>query len=164
MASYMRRSLLPRWPILIFHGEPSTPPSPGDYRLAELDLALPLRLAAAAGHPTREADHAFWRQGAAAATAVLHGGEAVGFFYARPGGIGPVAWSDDAHAAGVIDAALATALGQGGAVRVNVPGVAHAAVRHILARGMRLTSYGHILASESPGDLTRYLPSGGFLF
>jgi GNAT superfamily N-acetyltransferase len=165
MASYMRRGLLPGWPILIFVGDPSPPPTPsGDYRIVDLDPALPMRLAEAAGHPSREVDHAFWREGAAAAHAVLHGSEPVGFYYARPGSVGPAAWNEDAHAAAVIDAALGTAVGLGEPVRMNVPGIAHAAVRHVLGRGMRLASYGHVLATQSPGDLTRYLPSGGMLF
>jgi GNAT superfamily N-acetyltransferase len=165
MASYMRRGLLPGWPILIFVGEPSTAlPPTTDYCVAELDPALPPRLTLAAGHPERDVDHAYLRRTAAAARAVLRDGEAIGYFYARRGSVGPVAWSDDAHAAAVIDASLGAALGLGVPVRVNVPGVAHAAVRHVLARGLRLVSNGHLLATDSPGDMTRYLPSGGFLF
>jgi GNAT superfamily N-acetyltransferase len=165
MATYMRRGMLPGWPILIFVGDPSTrlPPS-SDCRLVALDAALPPRFAQAAGHPARDIDHAYWRQTASSACAVLRGDEPVGFFYARAGLAGPVAWSDDAHAPAVIDEALAAALNLGGPVRVNVPGVAPTAIRHVLSRGLRVASHGHFLATESPGEMTRYLPSGGFLF
>jgi hypothetical protein len=165
MATYMRRGLLPGWPMLIFVGEPS-----GDagasraYDVAELDGELPASLARAARHPLRAVDHAFWREAAPTARTVVHGGAPVGYFYARAGSIGPVAWSDEEHAPAVIDRALAAAAALGTApLRVNVPGVAHVAIRHLLARGLRLASYGHMLATDVPGDMTRYLPSNALL-
>jgi hypothetical protein len=45
-----------------------------------------------------------------------------------------------------------------------VPGVAHAALGHLCVRGLRLVSYGHLLATGPIGDLTRYVPSGPLLF
>jgi GNAT superfamily N-acetyltransferase len=165
MATYMRRGLLPGWPMLIFVGEPSMgAPASSTYDLAELDEELPPRLARAARQPPRAVDHAFWRAGAGAARAVVHRGAPVGYFYARAGGIGPVAWSDEEHAPAVIDRALAAAVALATApVRVNVPGVAHVAIRHLLARGLQIASYGHMLATEAPGDMTRYLPSNALL-
>jgi hypothetical protein len=167
MAAYLRRGLLPGWPLLVFAAVAgaSTAAASAGYELAELDGELPSRFAKAAGHPARDEDHALWRD-MGAARAVTRGGEPVGYFYARAGSIGPLAWIDDAHAPAVIDSALAAAAasGDGLPTRVNVPGVAHAAIRHLLARGAQLVSFGHLLATERPGDMTRYLPSGPFLF
>jgi hypothetical protein len=164
MATYLRRDLLPGWPIFVFTVDAIAAGTiPTGYKLVELDLELPARLAQAAGQPTRDEDHAFWR-GTGVARAVTRRGELVGYFYARAGSIGPVAWAHDADASAVIDLALAELAGAAAPVRVNVPGVAHGAIRHLLSRGARLVSFGHMLATQLPGEMTRYLPSGPLLF
>jgi GNAT superfamily N-acetyltransferase len=168
MATYLRRDLLPGWPILVFTVDAKaagTIPSadPAGYELVELDGALVSGLAKAAGHPPRDEDHAFWRE-TSTARAVARQGEIVGYFYARPGSVGPLAWTDDAHAPAVLDSALAAVSAPGGTTRVNVPGVAHAAIRHLLTRGAQLVSFGHLLATQPPGEMTRYVPSGPLLF
>jgi hypothetical protein len=164
MAAYLRRDLLPGWPILIFTANAKAAGTiPTGYELVELDLDLRSRLAELAGHPLRDEDHALWRV-TGTARAVARRGELVGYFYARAGSIGPLAWTHDAHASVVIDSALEEAAGAATPVRVNVPGVAHAAIRHLLARGAQLVSFGHLLATQPPGEMTRYLPSGPLLF
>ncbi len=168
VGAYLRRGFLPGWPMFVFAADTSAmaaraPRASHDgYDLAELDPELPSALGGAAGHPPRDVDHAFW-SGTGHARAVTRGGEPVGYFYARRGNVGPLAWSDDAHAPAVLDSALAAA-GEGAVVRVNVPGVAHAAIRHLTARGASVATFGHFLATESPGLMTHYVPSGPFLF
>jgi GNAT superfamily N-acetyltransferase len=163
MATYLRRGLLPGWPILILTVDARAAGTlPAGYEIAEIGGDLP-PLAAPAGHPPRDEDHAFWR-GTGPACSVSRRGTPVGYFYARAGSIGPVAWTDDAHAPAVIDSALSAVAASGTPIRVNVPGVAHAAIRHLFAQGARLVSFGHLLGTESPGEMTRYLPSGPLLF
>jgi hypothetical protein len=164
MATYLRRDLLPGWPILVITVDAKAGGTiPAGYEIAELDGDLPPRLAATTGHPARAEDHGFWR-GTGTAGSVSRRGKPVGYFYARAGSIGPVAWTDDAHAPAVIDSALSAVAALGAPIRVNVPGVAHAAIRHLLAQGAQLVSFGHLLATEPPGEMTRYLPSGPLLF
>jgi hypothetical protein len=164
MATYLRRDLVPGWPLLIFTVDAKAAGTiPSGYKVVELEGDLPKGLAEVAGHPPRDEDHAFWRA-TGTARAVTRRGELVGYFYARAGSIGPLAWTQDAHAPAVIDSAVAAAAGEANPVRVNVPGVAHAAIRHLLSRGAQLVSFGHLLATEPPGEMTRYLPSGPLLF
>lgn len=165
MATYMKLGMLPGYPILTFTGAPTAPPSPP----AGLDEA-PLTLAAAADIDAeirgarRDVDHAFWLAGTGAARLVVRGGRPAGYYHASRGAIGPVAWLDPADGPGVLALALHEAGRQAPEVRLAIPGKNHSAVSVVLAAGLRLIAFSHLLCTAEPGKMDRYVPSGPSLF
>lgn len=164
MASYLRRGMLPGYPILRFAGEP-TPFAP-----AAVDVA-PLTLESAAafdrdviGTP-REIDHGFWLgEPGRVGRAVVRDGTTIGYYYARRGGIGPAAWTAASEAELVLGRALADATEQSSTVRLAALGANHDAIQFALARGLRLVGFSHLLRTAPFGHLERYVPSGPTLF
>jgi GNAT superfamily N-acetyltransferase len=164
MASYLRRGMLPGYPILSFAGEPTE-------TTADASEIAPLTPEIAAAFDrdvlgaAREVDHDFWSsEPGRVGRAVMRGDQAVGYYYVRSGSIGPAAWSSDADAEIVLRAALAGARAQSAAVRLRALGANHDTIRFALANGLRLTGYSHLLTTASFGALERYVPSGPTLF
>ena len=164
MASYLRRGMLPGYPILSFAGEP-----PSAAALASDVAPLTPEIAAALdadviGTP-REIDHRFWAtEPGRVGRAVLRGGRPVGYYYVRTGSIGPAAWTANADADAVLRAALAEARAQSPIVRLRALGPSHDTIRFALSSGLRLAGYSHLLTTTAFGHLGRYAPSGPTLF
>ena len=164
MASYLRRGLLPGYQILSFVGEPTESP-----QIASDVAPLTVEIASALDRDvigtTREVDHAFWSsEPGRVGRAVVRGGQAVGYYYARAGAIGPAAWTTTADAEILLRAALADAHAQSAVVRLRALGANHDTIRFALSSGLRLAGYSHLLTTASFGHLERYAPSGPTLF
>lgn len=164
MASYLKRGMLPGYPILNFVGEPSQTAANG----SEVG-PLTLEIAAALDHDVigtaRDIDHGFWlAERGRIGRAVVRGGRAVGYYYARAGTIGPAAWTAAADADAVLGRALAEARTQSATVRVRALGASHDTIRFALRSGLRLAGFSHLLTTAPFGHLDRYAPSGPTLF
>jgi hypothetical protein len=163
MGAYLKRGMLPGYPILSFVGEPSSVVSAAEIAPLSVEAAS-LIDRAVIGTP-REIDHRFWagepgRTGAL----VTRGDRPVGYYYVRGGTIGPAAWLAPADAELVLERALADALASSPQVRIRALGINHAAIRFALDRGLRLAGYSHLLTTAPFGLLDRYVPSGPSLF
>jgi GNAT superfamily N-acetyltransferase len=164
MASYMRRGMLPGFPILSFVGEPAT--------VAErASDAVPLGLEIASEldrdviGTARVVDHTFWlSEPGRIGRALVRDGRTLGYYYARGGTVGPAAWSASADAETVLGHALADARTQSPTVRLRALGCSHDTIRFALGRGLRLAGYSHLLTTRAFGHLDRYAPSGPTLF
>lgn len=165
MASYMKLGMLPGYPILTFAGAPSTLPE-GDAAYGEAPLALPAAadIDAQVRGTRREADHGFWLAGPAAGRLVARGGRPAGYYYASGGVIGPAAWLDPSDGPALLALALREAQRQSSEVRIAVPGRNHTAIPLLLAAGLRLNAFSHLLCTAEPGKMDRYVPSGPSLF
>jgi len=165
MASYLRRGMLPGYPILNFVGEPAqTTGDATDVAPLTLDIASALDRDVI-GTP-REVDHGFWlTEPGRIGRAIVRGGRPLGYYYVRSGTIGPAAWrGTSADADAVLGHALADAHAQSAIVRLRALGVNHDTIRFALASGLRLAGYSHLLRTGPFGHLERYVPSGPTLF
>lgn len=164
MASYLRRGMLPGYPILSFVGGP-TPAAPDDSDIAPLTLDIASAFDRDVIGTAREIDHGFWlTEPGRIGRAVVRRGRAVGYYYARSGAIGPAAWTASADADVVLGRALADAHTQSATVRVRALGRSHDTIRFALRSGLRLAGYSHLLTTAPFGHLERYAPSGPTLF
>jgi GNAT superfamily N-acetyltransferase len=164
MASYLRRGMLPGYPILSFAGEPVRA-TPVASDVAPLTLEISSELDRDVIGTAREVDHVFWSsEPGRIGRAVFRSGQAIGYYYVRSGAIGPAAWTSSADADAVLGAALTDALAQSQVVRLRALGANHDTIRFALANGMRLGGYSHLLTTASFGHLERYAPSGPTLF
>lgn len=163
MASYLRRGMLPGYPILSFGGEAA--PIADRAEVTELTTDITAAIDRdVIGNP-REVDHEFWRtEPGRIGRAVLRDGRVIGYHYARAGAVGPAAWLTAGDAEAVLRSALASALAQSPTVRLRGLGANHEAIRFALARGLRLVGYSHLLTTAPFGHLDRYAPSGPTLF
>ncbi|MEX2046158.1 MAG: GNAT family N-acetyltransferase [Chloroflexota bacterium] len=164
MASYLRRGMLPGYPILSFAGEPEhAPRSVSD--VAPLTLEVTSVFDREVIGTAREIDHGFWlTEPGRIGRTVMRGDRAVGYYYVRAGTIGPAAWRTSADAGVVLGAALADARAQSAIVRLRALGANHDSIRFALANGLRLSGYSHLLTTGPFGHLERYAPSGPTLF
>ncbi|HKY50940.1 MAG TPA: GNAT family N-acetyltransferase [Candidatus Limnocylindria bacterium] len=163
MASYMRRGMLPGYPILSFAGEPSSFPS--HESVAPLTAKIATAFDREIVGVERDVDHAFWlSEPGRVAHAVVRDGHTIGYHYVRGGAIGPAAWRSDADADAVLGSAFASALAQSPTVRMRALGSNHHSVRFALASGLRLVGYSTLLTTAPFGQLERYVPSGPTLF
>ncbi|MCC6552985.1 MAG: GNAT family N-acetyltransferase [Polyangiaceae bacterium] len=165
MASYMKLGMLPGYPVLTFAGTPSALPAAGG--ACEEQPLTP----AAAGDidveirgTRRGVDHAFWLAGPGACRLVLRSGRPIGYHHTSRGVIGPAAWLDPADGPDVLALALHEARRQAAEVRIAVPGKNHTAIPIALAAGLQLLSFSHLLCTNEPGKMDRYVPSGPSLF
>ena len=164
MASYLRRGMLPGYPILNFVGEPA-PTTPDATEVAPLTLEITTALDRDVIGTTREIDHSFWlAEPGRLGRAVMRGGRPLGYYSVRAGTIGPAAWRDSADANAVLGRALADARAQSAVVRLRALGANHDTIRFALARGLRLAGNSHLLTTRPFGHLERYVPSGPTLF
>jgi len=172
---YLRRGMVPGWPILVFAGTPrreaggkgsGTVPPSSRYDVAPLTVAVAGDLDADVRATRREADHAWWLGATSPfrGRVVTRGGEVVGYYYVVKGSIGPACWTDDRHADAVMSLALRDAASDAAEVKMIVPGVNHAAIRFALAAGLRFANHSHFLTTSPFGRMERYLPSGPSLF
>jgi GNAT superfamily N-acetyltransferase len=164
MASYLKRGMLPGYPILNFVGEP-----PGitasESEIVPLTLAIAAALDRDVIGTAREIDHGFWlSEPGRIGRAVVRHGRPVGYYYVRAGGIGPAAWTADLAADAVLGHALAAARTQSATVRVRALGSSHDTIRFALRSGLRLAGFSHLLTTAPFGHLDRYAPSGPTLF
>lgn len=167
MASYMRRGMLPGWPILTLSGAlQPIPDAPAGYDVAPLNVETAAHLDRDVRGTGREADHRWWQGNAAfRGHSVRHRNEVVGSFYVvRGGSIGPACWTDTDHAQALMTLAFREAAAVAPEARVYVPGVNHDAIRVALAAGLRLTNFSHFLTTSPFGRMERYLASGPSLF
>jgi GNAT superfamily N-acetyltransferase len=164
MATYLRRGMLPGYPILNFVGEPALA-TPDATEVAPLTLAMTSALDRDVIGTTREIDHGFWQaEPGRIGRAVVRDGKPLGYYYVRAGTIGPAAWSASADAGAVLGRALAEAHAQSAIVRLRALGTSHDTIRFALASGLRLAGYSHLLTTAPFGHLERYAPSGPTLF
>jgi GNAT superfamily N-acetyltransferase len=164
MASYLRRGMLPGYPILSFVGEPAGP-TPVASDVAPLTPQIAAAIDGDVIGTAREIDHAFWSsEPGRVGRAVMRGGEPVGYYYVRSGAIGPAAWTPTVDADVVLRAALADARTQSPIVRLRALGASHDTIRFALSSGLRLAGYSHLLTTAPFGHLDRYAPSGPTLF
>lgn len=164
MASYLRRGMLPGYPILSFVGTP-TPVTPDAPDIAPLTRESAAALDRDVIGTTREIDHDFWlTEPGRIGRAVVRDGKTIGYYYVRAGTVGPAAWTASADADLVLGRALADAKVQSATVRVRALGVNGDAIRFALSRGLRLAGYSHLLTTAPFGHLDRYVPSGPTLF
>ncbi len=178
MASYLKRGMLPGYPILNFVGAPSDPsgaPSERGGALSERSASetevapLTIEIAAALDRDVigteRGIDHGFWlTEPRRTGRAVVRSGRAVGYYYVRAGTIGPAAWTTEIAADTVLGHALADAQTQSATVRVRALGASHDTIRFALRSGLRLAGFSHLLTTAPFGHLQRYAPSGPTLF
>lgn len=164
MASYLRRGMLPGYPILSFVGEPA-PATPVTSAVAPLTLEIASALDRDVIGTTREIDHGFWlTEPGRIGRAVMRGGRLCGYYYVRAGTIGPAAWMATADAVAVLGRAAADARAQSETVRLRALGASHDTIRFALGNGLRLAGYSHLLTTAPFGHLDRYVPSGPTLF
>ncbi|HEV8671081.1 MAG TPA: GNAT family N-acetyltransferase [Candidatus Limnocylindria bacterium] len=164
MASYLRRSMLPGFPILSFVGEPAPTTADGS-DVAPLTLESAATLDRDVIGTTRALDHGFWlTEPGRVGRAVVRDGRTIGYYYARGGGVGPAAWASRADADLVLGRAIADARVQSPTVRLRALGASHDTIRFALSRGLRLAGYSHLLTTAPFGHLDRYVPSGPTLF
>lgn len=164
MASYLRRGMLPGYPILSFVGEPAQT-SLGASDVVPLTLEITSALDGDVIGTTREVDHAFWlTEPGRIGRAITRGGRPLGYYYVRAGTIGPAAWTASADADAVLGHALTDAHAQSAIVRLRALGTSHDTIRFALAHGLRLAGYSHLLTTAPFGHLERYAPSGPTLF
>lgn len=165
IASYMKLGMLPGTQLFAFAGRPDVPAvSPSvdaepltPERIASLDRELV--------GVRRDDDHRYWLERAGArGRLVTIGGDAVGYYYAHGGTIGPAGWVTDAAGEPLLRHALADAARDGTDVQLTVPGSNHLAVRLSLASGLRLVRVSHLLWTAPIGHMDRYIPSGPLLF
>jgi GNAT superfamily N-acetyltransferase len=164
MASYMRRGMLPGFPILSFVGAPTqaTPPAS---EVAPLTLEIASDFDRDVVGTARDIDHSFWlTEPGRSGRAVVREGRPVGYYYARGGTIGPAAWTSRGDAPIVLGRALAEARTQSVTVRLRALGASHDTIRFALDNGLRLAGYSHLLTTAPFGHLDRYAPSGPTLF
>jgi hypothetical protein len=165
MTSYLKIGLLPGCTIYAFSGVPAARPSVGALRVAPLEAAAAERIERAVFGTYRPREHAFHAEvDGLRACQVTRGAEALGYFYAGDGRIGPAAWTVPEVAESLLAAACEIAGASGQPVRLSVPGTNHAALRFALDRGLRIVNHNHFMASEPFSLLDRYLPSGPSLF
>ena len=167
MAAYMRRGMLPGWPILVFGGRPAAlPDAPAVYESGPLTVADAAELDREIRAAGRKPDHAWWLGGGQPfrGRLVSRAGEPAGYFYVVRGAVGPACWTGSRHAEAVLSLALRDAVADGGDVKLVVPGINHAAIRFALGSGLRLTGFSHLLTTSEFGRMERYLASGPSLF
>jgi hypothetical protein len=165
VATYMRLGMLPGGPVLTFAGPPSKAPArPTSFGLETLDARTAARIDTLVRGTPREVDHALWLASGGAAHEVWMGGQAVGYFYARNGIIGPAAWIAPEYGRAVVDLALGMARTQASDVRLMAVGENHTAIGAALDHGLKLVGTSHFLRSEAFGRMDQYLPSGPVLF
>ena len=165
MATYMKQGMLPGFQILTFAGSPTSLPEPDpSFEEGPLDPALAGDLDLRIRGVRREVDHTFWQTNPLAGRLVVKNGRAVGYHYASGGMIGPVGWLGAEDGAGVFAVARRAARQGAESIRVPIPGKNHVAVRAALGAGLRLVAFSHILCTEEPGAMDRYIPSGPSLF
>jgi GNAT superfamily N-acetyltransferase len=112
----------------------------------------------------RAVDHEFWRSTGTPTLQFTRGGKAVGYSYAKPGTIGPVAWLDDADGPEIFGRALAAAMPTEGKLPVSVPGTNHTAIRMLLSAGAQIRGVSHYLTSAQVGRVGRYVPLDLMMF
>jgi GNAT superfamily N-acetyltransferase len=165
IASYLRRGLLPGYPILTLGAPRESVDLSSSIQVETAPISADTleRLERGARGARCESDHPFFASEGRGHD-VRSRGRALGYFYVSHGVVGPAAWSEPEDADAVVIAALREASSQANDVRVMVPGINHAALRCVLARGLRLRAASHLLMSEPLGRHDRYLPSGPSLF
>lgn len=166
MASYMKLSMFPGYPIMMFEGTPQTLPLvTSAYEVTTLDKAQAIALDQEIRATGRGADHDFWQGGGGVqGRLVIRAGEVVGYYYLGKGGIGPVAWRKPQHGEPVLTLACHEAATATAQIRLFIPGINHAALRYAFNAGLRLTSFAHFLTTAPFGQMTQYLPSGPGLY
>jgi GNAT superfamily N-acetyltransferase len=167
MATYMKMGMLPGYQILTFTGEPleTFPESDTVVEVSPLSLSEAMRIDERVRETSREADHRFWLTEAGCQGRLLaRDGLALGYFYFNSGTIGPAAWLDAKDAEALMEAAVREALKDSNDVRLMIPGVNHAALRFVLASGLRLAAFSHLLTTAPFGNMQQYLSSGPSLF
>lgn len=90
------------------------------------------------------------------------GDDPVGYYYAKKGAFGPVAWIDTEHAKPILNLALAAS--DSDETSVMIPGCNHEALKLAIARGGKLMSFSHFFTSKPFGKIENYLSSGPLLF
>lgn len=167
MASYMRRGMLPGYPILSFAGAPlrDLPEQRDRYEVEPLDISYATTLDERVRATAREADHRFWlSKSGHQGRQIMRDGRAFGYYYFNHGVVGPAAWSEAADAEALIEAACREASLDGEELRLMIPGINHTAIRFALRAGLRLKGFSHLLTSAPFGLMEQYLPSGPLLF
>lgn len=165
LANYMKMGMLPGYPLFFMEVPVASiwqpPHRIAGYQVEALDPEVAMRLDERVRGTRRPQDHVYFVEGMhLEGRMVISGGEPIGYYYLGPGGIAPAAWSEPEHAPGLLAMALDEGKQRGGQVRLYLPGVSHTALRFVLAAGLHLTAYAHILLSRSFGALDQYLPSG----
>jgi len=153
-ASYARRGLIPRTPILRFAGKPRSkepvhlePAPPDPHALRFVDRA-------AYGFD-RTVDHALWKEAAESATLWLVDGEPAAYSYVSATGlIGPLAGRDETSAAKALRAELERCAER--TVSVAIPGSAAQLAQVAVASGLRMADPG-LLLLRPPADPPRTL-------
>jgi GNAT superfamily N-acetyltransferase len=164
LAIYMKFGMLPVSQILTFAGAIEKPPAPpAAYALGALDLREVDALDRLVRGARCGQDRAFLIAAGAECRLVTRDGAAVGYFFVNEGTIGPVAWSDEAHAPAVLALAFRQASGKA-AARVTALGIQHGVIQMALGAGLRLVSSAHLLATERFAAFERYVPSGPALY
>ncbi len=166
MASYLKIGLLPGCTIYAFSGIPAAGLPPVDaLRVAPLEAAVAERVERAAFGVYRPLEHAYHVDvSGLRACQLMRDDQALGYFYAGNGQVGPAAWTAPEVAVPLLAAACKIASSSGQPVSLAIPGTNHAALRFALDRGLRLAYHNHFMASAPFSTLERYLPSGPSLF
>lgn len=93
---------------------------------------------------------------------VKSSGKTVGYYYAKKGAFGPVAWLEPEHAQSILNLALVAA--DSDETSMMIPGCNHDALKLAISRGGRLMSFSHFFTSKTFGKIENYLSSGPLLF
>lgn len=166
LASYMKLGMLPGYPILVFEGAPKQLSAvPAGYSTHDLETEDARALDALVRGTRRDPDHDLWAASPrCSGRLVVRDGSVAGYYYLSGPVLGPVAWRSPADAEAVVTAALSDAAARLPAFRIAVPGINHAALRIVVAAGLRLSVTFHFLTSAPFGRLKQYLPSGPSLY
>jgi GNAT superfamily N-acetyltransferase len=167
MAAYLKRGMLPGYPLLKFSGPVTRPPAiPPGYTAEPLALTTAVALDQMVLGTGREVDHRYWlSQAGTRGFQVRAGSQVVGYFYVGPRhNLGPVAWSAPGFGTGVLALALAEAGAGEQPVSLTVPGINHGALQVTLDAGLRLDGFSHFLTTSRFGKPEQYLPSGALLY
>jgi len=169
IGSYLKMGMMPITQLLTFSGKPdissfSKSSTDANFKLQPIqgnfvhDLDKKIRGA------TREVDHAFWYENGAQGYQIHLEAGAVGYFYIQNGVIGPVAWSEQKYATGILKTVLDQAANSSNEVRITIPGSCHEAIQMALANDLKLTAMAHLMATACFGLHNQYLPSGPLLY
>ncbi|HEY1922358.1 MAG TPA: GNAT family N-acetyltransferase [Tepidisphaeraceae bacterium] len=166
MACYMKLGMLPGYQILWFEGTPHSLPSiPASYESNPLNKTIAMELDATLRGTPRKVDHEFWSDHLKIpGRQIMHNGKPIGYYYINKGSIGPAAWNHPQHAEAVLNIAFRDAAEMSPTIRVALPGINHAAIRHSLGSGFRLVIYSHLLTTAPFGRMEQYIPSGPLFF
>lgn len=169
VATYLRLGLLPGCQMFSFTGplqSEGLAPLAAGYTPAPLEPSTANGVDARVLGVERAPEHEFWRgqSGAVARQLTAADGSLAGYYYARGGVVGPVAWLAPAHGPALISHALLTAGEQAGTVKLMAPGANHPGLTLALQAGLKLTATAHLLHSSPFGHMAQYLPSGPALF